>query len=204
MNALIRHSAGLMILLLSLPPAAVAAGDIDAGRQKAVTCAACHGADGNSVNPEWPSLAGQHEKYIVKSLQDYQKGLRKNVLMSGQALALSQQDMQDLAAYFSAQPRPRRTARPELVASGERLYRGGDIERGISACIACHGPHGSGNPAAAYPVLGGQHADYTTAQLKLYRSRDRVSDPNQMMRNIADRLSDEDIKAVSAYIQGLR
>jgi len=200
-----RRKAGLaLFLLVWLPAIAIAAGDVDAGRQKAVTCAACHGPDGNSANPEWPSLAGQHQKYIVKSLRDFKQGRRENVLMSGQAMALSEQDIEDLAAYFSAQPRKPGTADPALLTAGERLYRGGDIERGISACIACHGPHGSGNPAAAYPVLRGQHATYTAAQLQLYRSGARASDPNQMMRNIAERLSDEDIQAVASYIQGLR
>ncbi len=182
----------------------VDAGSAEAGQAKSVTCAACHGADGNSLNPEWPSLAGQHESYIINSLQAYQSGARSNVLMSGQAAALSAEDIADLAAYFSAQTRTSRTADPALVAAGERLYRGGNRDSSISACIACHGPYGLGNPGAAYPAIAGQHATYTAAQLRAYRSGERATDPNQIMRNVAARLTDEEIAAVASYIQGLR
>ena len=196
--------AGLLAASLTISPAALAAGSVEAGQQKAVTCAACHGSDGNSVNPEWPSLAGQHPRYLADSLQAFKAGERNNVLMSGQALSLSDEDIQDLAAFYAAQTPARRTADPALVAAGERLYRGGDLERGISACIACHGPGGRGNPAAGYPVIAGQHATYTAAQLRAYASGERKSDPAQMMRNISGKLNADDIKAVASYIQGLR
>jgi cytochrome c553 len=196
--------AALMICTLLAAPAALAQGSPEAGQQKAATCAACHGQDGNSLNPEWPSLAGQHEQYIVRALRAYRPGgSRNNPLMMGQVAALSDQDMQDLGAYFSAQTRAPLTADPALVTAGERLYRGGNQERGISACIACHGPRGLGNPAAAYPAVAGQHAPYTAASLRAYKKSERESDPNQMMRNISSLLSDDDIRAVSSYIQGL-
>lgn len=182
----------------------MAQGSAEAGQQKAATCAACHGQDGNSLNPAWPSLAGQHEQYIVRALRAYRAGgSRKNVLMMGQVAALSDQDMADLGAYFAAQARAPLMADPALVAAGERLYRGGNKDKGISACIACHGPRGLGNPAAAYPAVAGQHATYTAGSLRAYASSERESDPNQMMRNISSLLSDDDILAVSSYIQGL-
>lgn len=180
-------------------------GSIEAGKARSVTCAACHGADGNSFNPVWPSLAGQHATYIVASLQAYKTGKRNNVLMTAQAMPLSEQEMKDLAVYFSAQTMAPKTADPELVTEGERLYRGGDKDTGIPACIACHGPTGRGNIAAAWPAVAGQHAPYTAAQLEAYRSNQRTSDGDtQMMRNVTSRMSDDQIRAVSSYIQGLR
>jgi len=179
-------------------------GSVEAGAKKSVTCAACHGQDGNSANPQWPSLAGQHAKYTVRALKAYKNGTRQNVLMSGQAMALSEQDMEDLAAYYAAQDPVRREADPELADLGERLYRGGNREQGISACIACHGPTGRGNPAAGWPSVAGQHATYSANALRAYASRERKSDPQQMMRTTAGMLSDEQIAAVASYMQGLR
>ena len=193
-----------------------AAGDAEAGKTKAATCAACHGAEGISLNPEWPSLAGQHESYIVKSLKAYKNGTRDNVLMVGQVMALSDQDMADIGAFYASQPMARMTADPDRVEAGERLYRGGDTDNSISACIACHGPAGRGNAPAAYPAVSGQHANYNAVALRAYKAgagtQDssrasggaRISDPNQMMRNIAQRLTDDEIDAVSSYMQGLR
>jgi cytochrome c553 len=194
----------LAVVLLLANAAAGAAGSVEAGAVKAATCAACHGQDGNSLNPEWPSLAGQHEEYIVHALQSYRPGgSRQNVLMAGQVAALSDQDMADLGAYFAAQERTPLTADPALVTAGERLYRGGNQDKGISACIACHGPRGLGNPPAVYPVIAGQHANYTAASLLAYAAKERKSDPSQMMRNIAALLSLEEIQAVASYLQGL-
>ena len=196
----------IALLTLLFANVALAGGDADRGKDKSITCAACHGADGNSINPEWPSLAGQHESYLVRSIQSFKDGSRDNVLMSPQAAALSDQDIQDLAAYFAVQKPKRHTADPALIAQGERVYRGGNMGKGISACIACHGPNGRGNPGASYPSLAGQHATYTTAQLMAYRNNVRQSDTtlSQVMRNIAAEMSDDEIKAVSSYIQGLQ
>lgn len=185
-------------------PAALAEGDAEAGRTKSAVCAACHGVDGNSVNPEWPKIAGQHPGYLIHSIEAYQSGKRENVLMTSQAMALSPEDTADLAAYFASQAPTGGEADPALLVRGQQLYRGGDPERGIAACIACHGPEGSGNPAALYPKVAGQHATYTAGQLRLYASGARRSDPNQMMRSIARRMTEEDIRAVSSYMQGLR
>lgn len=204
LRKMIKYALIALVGITASAPAALADGDAAAGQTKAAVCAACHGVDGNSVNPEWPTLAGQHPGYISDQLHAYKDGKRENVLMSPQAMALSEEDIADLAAYFSGQAPSPREADPALVGRGERLYRGGDPERGIAACIACHGPNGRGNPAAGYPVIAGQHAVYAAAQLRLYASGERRSDPNQMMRSIARRMTEEDIRAVSAYVQGLR
>jgi cytochrome c553 len=193
-------------LALLLPAFAFSKGDPAKGQTKALTCSACHGQDGNSMNPEWPNLAGQHEKYIVKSLRAYKDGTRNAVLMASQVAGLSEQDIEDLAAYYSSQALARQTADPALVKQGERIYRGGDMDRGISACIACHGPSGRGNRAAGYPALAGQHATYTANQLLAYRANTRQSDADmdQVMRNVSALLSEAEIKAVASYIQGLQ
>jgi cytochrome c553 len=194
-----------VLCIAGLPATSLyAAGSIEAGKARAAACAACHGADGNSLNPEWPSIAGQHETYVAAALRAFKNGARQNVLMSGQATALSDQDIADLAVFFAAQPSQPKIADPALVRTGERLYRGGNKETATAACIACHGPTGRGNAPAAYPVVAGQHANYTVAQLKAYRAGERTSDANQMMRNIAARLTDNEIAAVASYVQGLR
>jgi cytochrome c553 len=181
-------------------------GSIDAGRTKSVTCAACHGADGNSVTAEWPSLAGQHASYIVRQLQAYKSGERQDVTMTAFAMMLSEQDMLDLAAYFAAQTRQPKGADPASVSLGQQIYRGGIPERGIAACIACHGPGGHGNPLAAYPSISGQHAAYVSKTLAQYKSGERRSDTqfNQMMRNVAEMLLENEIAALASYVQGLR
>lgn len=184
---------------------AMAEGDAEAGKQKAATCAACHGMDGNSVNPQWPSLAGQHASYIADTLADFKSGKRSDVLMNAQAMILQDEDVADVAAFFEAQSATQRTADPALAEAGERVYRGGDAESGVSACIACHGPSGRGNAPAGYPSLTGQHAAYTAKQLNDYKSGARTSDGGQqIMRNISAALTQEQIDAVAAYIQGLR
>jgi cytochrome c553 len=181
-------------------------GSIDAGKAKANTCAACHGSDGNSVNPEWPSLAGQHPAYIVDQLKAYQSGQRQNVLMTGMAMPLSEEDMWDLAQYFAAQAPAPRTAGDGNYRRGAEIYRGGILEKNVPACAACHGPAGGGNPLLQYPVVAGQHMTYLVDTLKAYASGERKSDADnaQMMRTIASRLSEDEMKAVAAFMQGLR
>lgn len=181
-------------------------GSVEAGQARAVTCAACHGPEGRSVNPQWPSLAGQHAPYIVAQLQAYKEGTRTDPLMTAQAQGLSEQDMRDLAVYYAAQsPAPKVVANPGTVEKGAALYRGGDPENNVAACSACHGPTGQGNPAAAYPLLKGQHATYTATQLRAYASGARKSDgPNRIMREIAVRMREDEIVAVASYIQGLK
>ena len=180
-----------------------AGGDPEAGKIKSEPCAACHSADGNSVMPDWPKLAGQGTKYLIQQLNAFKSGDRKNPLMSAPTANLSDQDITDLAAYFSSQKVVIGEADPALVEAGESLYRGGDAKKGIPACMACHGPSGSGNSAAAYPAVQGQHAAYTATQLKAFRSGERRTDAKSVMRDIAGRMKDNDIDSVSAYISGL-
>ena len=180
-------------------------GSIEAGRAKSATCAACHGVDGNSVTPEWPMLAGQHASYIVRQLQAFKDGERTDVTMKPFADMLSEQDMLDVAAYFAAQTPIPNGADPALVSLGQQIYRGGVPARGVAACIACHGPDGAGNPLAAYPRVSAQHSAYVMKQLNAYAAGERRSDVefNQMMRNIAGLLFEDEIRALSSYVQGL-
>lgn len=207
-NNPVRRSVALAAIVIgaSLSVSAYAQeGSVEAGRAKAGTCAACHGIDGNSVTPDWPMLAGQHAGYIVRQLQAFKDGERTDVTMKPFADMLSEQDMLDVAAYFAAQTPTPKGADPALVNLGEQIYRGGVPERGIAACIACHGPDGAGNPFAAYPRVGHQHAAYVTKQLNAYASGDRRSDVefNQMMRNVAAPLFPDEIRALASYLQGL-
>lgn len=181
-------------------------GDAEAGKAKSITCGACHGADGNSVNPVWPSIAGQHATYIYEQMQAFKNGTRSEPLMLGQVMSLTDDDMRNLAVYYASMPAAAKAvADPATVDRGQRIYRGGDRESSASACIACHGPTGRGNPAAAYPSLKGQYATYNAAQLRAYASGARKSDgPTRVMRDIAAKLSEEDIVAVSSYVQGLQ
>ena len=181
-------------------------GSAEAGKAKSITCGACHGSDGNSVNPVWPNLAGQHAPYIMAQLEAFQNEARSDVLMSAQSKMLSDEDMRNLAVYYESQERAARAVSDAaLVDKGEAIYRGGVQETGAAACMSCHGPSGQGNPAAAYPSLRGQYATYTAAQLRNYASGARKSDgATRIMRDIAKRLSEDDIAAVASYIQGLR
>jgi cytochrome c553 len=191
------------LVLILLPPALFAAGNVEAGRQKAATCVVCHGPDGNSNNPTWPNLAGQHAEYIRKQLEDYRSGHRRNDQMAPLVMSLSDQDIADLAVYYaSLKPRIGQT-RPENLEAGERLYRAGDTTMGLAACMACHGPAGTGNPAANYPRINAQHAEYTELQLKAFKAEERANDRNGIMRDIAGRMSNDSIEAVADYLQGL-
>jgi cytochrome c553 len=182
----------------------LAAGSKDAGQAKAATCAACHGMDGNSVNPEWPNLAGQNESYILKQLAAFHGGQRENLLMSPMAATLTEPDMADLAAYFSSQTIRAGETDPSKAKLGQHVYRSGSVEGKVMACAGCHGPTGRGNAPAAFPSIQGQNAAYVALQLKAYKAGTRTTDPNQMMRNMAAALSDEEIDAVASYVQGLR
>lgn len=197
---------GLALLWSALGLAQGAAGSFAAGQSKSAVCAACHGSDGNSITAEWPSLAGQHAAYVIRQLRAFQSGEREDVLMSSFAASLTEEDMRDLAAYYEAQVIIPGGADPTLVALGERIYRGGLPDRGVAACIACHGPTGKGNPLAAYPFIQGQHATYTVNTLRAYAAGTRRSDTsvNQMMRTVAARLQDDELQAVASYVQGLR
>ncbi|UAA38810.1 cytochrome c4 [Paraneptunicella aestuarii] len=200
----------LLIVSASMAPSAFAQGDVEKGKTKSAQCAACHGADGNSVVAMNPKLAGQHTKYLEKQIKEFRlaaktggKEGRNNAVMNGMAAGLSDEDIADISAYFESQ-KPKAGATPEdVVAAGSKLYQGGDMERGITACIACHGPRGNGTSLSGFPDISGQHADYTKSQLEAFRSGARSNDLNGMMRDIAKRLTDEDIAVLSQYVAGL-
>ncbi len=192
------------LTLLTVGAMPASAGDAAAGAQKATICGACHGATGSSINPEWPNLAGQHESYIVAQLQSFKQARRDNPLMMPNAAALSDQDMQDLAAHFASQTPTGLEADPSNYKAGEKLYRGGDSERKLPACIACHGPQGKGNGPARYPALRSQHAVYTYNQLKAFAEGRRSSPGNDIMQVIAAKLTEGEMRAIASYTQGLR
>ena len=216
MTTSMRTVAALLLTMggaLTMAPFANAAGSAEAGATKAAVCTACHGVNGNSVNPEWPSLAGQNAAYISQQLQLFHSGKRVNVMMSALVSILSDADIADLAAYFAAQVPTGLEADPSYWQAGEKLYRGGDRARNIPACKACHGPVGRGNPAAGYPALRAQHSVYTVKQLADYSSEARYRDAagtvqtslnGHMMVSIAHRLTADDIRDLASYIQGMR
>ena len=193
-----------LLLTLGLTGVAQAAGDAEAGQGKVAVCGACHGADGNSPAPNFPKLAGQGERYLLKQLHDIKSGARPVVEMTGMLDNLSDQDMADISAYFASQKMSVGAADPKLVERGEALFRGGKLEEGMPACTGCHSPDGDGLAAAGFPHLGGQHAQYVAKQLTDFREGDRTNDGDAMiMRAIAAKLSNKDIEAVSSFIQGL-
>jgi cytochrome c553 len=185
---------------------AVQPGDAKAGQAKAAVCGACHGPDGNSMAPNFPKLAGQGERYLTKQLHDIKSGKRTVLEMTGLLTNLSDQDLADIAAYFASQKGSVGAADEKLVKRGENLFRGGDMAKGMPACTGCHSPNGAGNAPAGFPHLGGQHAQYIAKQLTDFRKEEggRNNDGDtKPMQTIAKKLSDEDIAAVSSYIQGL-
>lgn len=203
MKYLLHFAIGLS-LLVCLP--VQAAGDVDAGQNKSAICAACHGADGNSMIPMWPKIAGQHAPYLERQLGLIKTGNRPVAEMAGIVMGLSDQDLADLAAYYSSQRTTTGVTDSALRASGERLYRAGNFETDIPACMSCHGPAGEGNPLSGYPLIAGQHSVYTEKMLNGFRSGSvwGVDDVNsKIMTEVASRLTDAEIKAVSSYIQGL-
>jgi len=211
-----RRSAALVVLWLIGTGSALAQekGDVSAGATKAATCTACHGLNGNSVNPEWPVLAGQNAAYLRDQITRFRDGKRANPLMQPMVQNLTDQDVADLAAFYATQTPTGNEAAPSFWKAGVTLYRGGDVARGIPACMACHGPVGRGNPAAAFPALQTQHSVYTMKQLNDYAGETRYTKdaegkaqagPNaQMMNGIAARLCAGDRRNVAAYIQGIR
>lgn len=203
MSILLR-AAALTLVLLSTQ--ALAQGDASAGQAKSAVCAACHGVDGNSVVPNWPKLAGQHPQYLTRQVQLIRSGARPVPEMAGIAAGLSDQDIQDLSAYFASQQAGGGVADESVVRQGERIYRAGNAASGVPACMACHGPAGEGNPMAGYPALAGQHAVYTASMLNKFRAGENWGEDDassRIMNGAAAELSDDEIEAVASYIQGL-
>jgi len=196
----------LIALLLTAGPVAAQLENADPtrGEQAAAACIACHGPVGNSMVDEWPNIAGQHADYIYEQLMFYKTGERENAIMLGQAAMLDEQTMADLAVFYAQQEPEIGEANEELLELGRNIYMGGIMERGVPACVACHGPGGEGIPGSGYPRLGGQKVAYTMEQLMLYRSGERAGYGQAgMMAEIASELTDEEIQALSSYVRGL-
>ena len=203
MSVLLRATASLLVLV-SLP--ALADGDAAAGQAKSAVCAACHGADGNSMVPNWPKLAGQHEQYLLRHLKLIKSNARPVPEMMGITPGLSDQDMEDLAAWYASQEISGGVADESKAALGEKIYRAGNAESGVPACMACHGPAGEGNPLSGYPALAGQHAVYTASMLTRFKGGENWGEKDassKVMNGVAARLTADEIQAVSSYIEGL-
>ena len=203
---------GLIALFLTTP--VWAGGDAAVGKLKTASCAGCHGQDGNSAIASFPKLAGLGEKYLTAQLRHIKAGERVIVEMTGLLDYMSDQDLQDMAAYYNSKNIQISGAKeitligmndPQKVLElGENLYRAGNLKTGVAACVACHSPSGKGNGPAGYPALGGQYAEYTEKQLLAYRSGERNSGANaKIMQGVAKALSDKEIKALANYISGL-
>ena len=201
MNKLISLAALVAFAAVSGP--VLATGNAAAGKNKAAACGGCHGVDGNSAAPNFPKLAGLDASYIAKQLEDFKKGVRKDATMNGMAAGLSKKDMEDIGAYYAGQKRAGGAANLDDKGrkTAETLYRGGNTKNGISACMSCHGPAGTGIPPR-YPSVGGQHAAYNAKQLGDFKSGARSNDAG-VMGPIAQRLSDGEIKVLSEYMAGL-
>jgi cytochrome c553 len=198
----------VLSVLLGSATTAFAAGNPDAGKAQAAVCSACHGADGaTGLDPSYPNLAGQNEKYLFNQLKMIQADTRMIAVMAGQLIGKSDQDLADLAAYYATMPAKNSQASgdDEAIALGERIYRGGIARKGVAACTACHNPNGIGNAQAGFPRISGQPSVYTIAQLTAYRERTRATDEAHggMMRSVAEGLTDTEIASVADYIQGL-
>lgn len=193
-----------LLLTLGISGLAHAAGDAVAGQGKIAMCSACHNADGNSMIPNFPKLAGQGERYLLKQMNDIKSGLRPVVEMTGMLDAMTEQDLADISAWYSSQKGTVGAADPAVVKQGEQLFQGGKIADGLPACTGCHSPNGAGIDLAVYPKLNGQHEAYLAKQLTDFREGNRSNDGDAMiMRSIAAKLSNKDIKALSSYIHGL-
>jgi len=203
MKLFLRAAAGLL-LLISLH--AAAEGDAGAGQSKAAVCAACHGVDGNSTVPQWPKLAGQHADYLVRQFGLIKSGARPVPEMAGIVGGVSEQDIADIAAWYSSQEIKGGVADESLVTAGQKLWRAGDAKTGVPACMACHGPAGEGVPFAGYPALRGQHSVYVASMLKRFRSGENWGEKDansHVMDGVAAALKDAEIDAVASYIEGL-
>ncbi len=204
MNACVR-AAACLLAIFSLQ--AWAQGDAAAGQEKSTVCAACHGPDGNSTVPQWPKLAGQHEDYLERQQLLIKSDARPVPEMVGIMAGVNEQDIADLSAYFAAQTQTGGVADEALVEAGRDLWRAGNLETGVPACMGCHGPAGEGNPLSGYPVLAGQHAVYTANMLRKFRDGTNWGPkdaPSYVMNGVAADLTDDEINAVASYLEGLR
>ena len=203
---MLRITLALVILGIMVSNSVIAAGDPAAGQAKAAVCAACHGMDGNSQIAQWPKIAGQHEDYVARQTRMVRDQQRNVPQMYPMVMNLSDQDITDIAAWYASQTIKPGVADDALVESGRSLYHGGDVDRGIPACMACHGPTGSGIPGTGWPMIRAQHATYTADRLRRYRGGE-VNGPNDansaIMAAIAAGLTDAEIEALASYVEGL-
>lgn len=194
-----------LVISLGVTGLAFAKGDANAGKGKIATCTACHGATGVSPAPDWPNLAGQGEKYLIKQITEIKEGKRPVPQMAPFVGSLSRQDIEDISAFYASQTAPAGVTDPRFISLGEALYKGGDSKKGIPACSSCHLPTGSGNAPAGYPHIAGQKTEYIIKQLKDFREGHRTNDGDtKIMRTIAEKLSNKEVEAVANYISGLR
>jgi len=203
MNKGIKMNKIIGLVLTVLFSSALQAGDAAKGQEKTAVCAACHAADGNSVIAINPKLAGQGENYLIKQLEDFKSKARDNAVMFGMAAMLNDEDIVNVAAYYASQKVQHTSVADEYIATAEKLYRGGDSDRDIPACIACHGAKGNGIATAGFPAIGGQNPEYTISTLKAFRSGARNNDANAVMRDVVAKMSDEQITALGYYLAGL-
>ena len=195
-----------LVLLMSLAGAAQAAGDATSGQAKAASCGGCHGMDGNSMVPTFPKLAGQGEKYIAKQIADFKANTsRQDAMMVGMVAALTDQDAQDIGAYYASQELASAAPADESkLTLGREVYKGGNLQTGVPACQGCHGPSGAGNAPAGYPQLAGQYAGYTLKQLNAFKDGTRANDDKKVMRQVLAKMTDAEIEAVAQYIASLK
>jgi len=193
----------IALALFVLLSSQVDAGDASKGKAKTGICANCHAADGNSSIGANPKLAGQGEKYLIKQLKDFKSKARDNATMSPMANMLNDEDIANVAAYYSQQKVQHMAVDKQYIQTAEKLYRGGDSDRDIPACIACHAADGKGIATAGYPAIGGQQPTYTISTLKAFRSGDRDNDTNEVMRDVVAKMSDPQIEALAYYLAGL-
>jgi len=204
-----RFIISILLGLSAVATANAAQGDAEAGKGKSAMCAACHGADGNSLVPMYPKLAGQSAGYLVKQLTEFKLGMtsggksgRVDPVMGGMAMTLSEQDMADVAAFYASQQVT--AGNGSADAAGKKLYLGGNAEMEVTACVACHGINGKGMPSAGFPALANQNAEYLKIQLEKFRNGSRNNDLNGMMQGVAANLTDEEIAALSQYMSSLK
>lgn len=206
----------ILILFIAFPTIINASGDASLGEKKSQACLGCHGVQGNSIIPGFPKLAGQGYGYLIKQMQDFKSGDRLDAVMAGQVAVLSEKDIEDISAYYSSQTISAGLAKNDAdIELGQKIYRGGKKEDEVTACIACHGPKGSGIPSARFPALASQHSQYLVKQLQAFRqysinkqtgasAPSRSNDYEGMMTDFSKSLTNVEIEAVSQYIAGLR
>jgi cytochrome c553 len=193
-----------ILIILATSLLSIGAGNVDAGKQKVASCAACHGADGNSMVGVWPSLAGQNANYLFRQLKHIKSGDRVITEMMGQLDNMTQQDLEDIAAYYASKNNTIGQVAADKVELGKKLYYSGNLSKGVPACAACNSPKGKVNGPAGYPLLSGQQPEYIAKSLRSYRSGERNSDEaSQMMMAIAYKLDDKEIDALSSFVHGL-